>query len=137
MKCRRIAWLIILVLCAAVNAGGVESVEWTSRHTFKLQETPIDSAVSGDGRWIFILTDGGSLLVYSQDGEPADTLSIGTHIDNIRAGEKENTLFLISRKNKTVEEIVLEFVYDIDVTGSAYKGHEGAPVVIAVFDDYQ
>ena len=40
-------------------------------------------------------------------------------------------------KNKTIEEISLDFVYEIDVSGSPFQGRIDAPVVVTVFNDYQ
>jgi len=137
MKCRYAALLIVPLLFLVIVAEPLASVEWNPGRVFKLEKSPIDVAFSTDGRWFFVLTDEGSLLVYSAEGKLAESIPVGTHIDSIRAGRKENILFLISRKNKTVEEITLDFVFDIDISGSPVKGKATAPVVITLFNDYQ
>jgi hypothetical protein len=138
MKHRYAALLIVpVILLAIIVAESSASVEWTPGKVFKLEKSPIDAAFSTNGRWVFVLTDDGNVLVYSAEGKLADTIAVGTDVDGIRAGREEQSLFLISRQKKTVEEIVLNFTYDIDISGSPFKGKAAAPVVITVFNDYQ
>jgi len=103
----------------------------------KSEESPLDAAVSLNGKWIFVLTDQGSILIYSSDGTLKEKISVGDHVDGIKVGPRENILLLTSRKNKTVQVISLDFIQNIDVSGSPFKGPADAPVVIAVFNDFQ
>jgi hypothetical protein len=137
MKFKYTTLLIALFLLLALFAGAHASVEWTPGRAFKLDKSPVDVACSTDGRWVFVLTDEGSLLIYSAEGKLADRIVVGTHVDSIKAGREAHILFLVSRKTKTVEEIVLDFIYDIDISGSPFKGKDTAPVIITVFNDYQ
>lgn len=137
MKFKYTTLLIALFLLLALFAEAHASVEWTPGRAFKLDKSPVDVACSTDGRWVFVLTDEGSLLIYSAEGKLADRIAAGTHVDSIKAGREAHILFLVSRKNKTVEEIVLDFIYDIDISGSPFKGKDTAPVIITVFNDYQ
>ena len=54
-----------------------------------------------------------------------------------KLGPGGETLILRSGKNKTVELVTLDFIQKINITGSPFKGPQDAPVVIAVFDDFQ
>jgi len=137
MKCRYAVVLIVPFLLFAIVAEALASVEWTPGRAFKIDESPVDVACSADGRWVFVLTDEGSLLIYSAEGKLADRIAVGTHVDSIKTGPKADILLLVSRKNKTVEEIVLDFIYDINISGSPFKGKDTAPVIITVFNDYQ
>jgi hypothetical protein len=137
MKFKYSTLLIAPFLLLAIFAEAHASIEWTLERAFKLDQSPLDVACSTDGRWVFVLTDEGSLLIYSAEGKLSDRIAVGTHIDSIKAGREAHNLFLVSRKNKTVEEIVLDFIYDIDISGSPFKGKESAPVIITVFNDYQ
>jgi protein-disulfide isomerase len=61
-------------------------------------------------------------------------------IDSIRPappGAREEILFLVSSKKKTVQLAVLDFVKDINVAGSPFKGAADAPVTIVLFTDFQ
>jgi len=119
------------------SALGNALVEWDIPRTLKLEKTPIDVAVSRNGRWIYVLTDQRDILIYSGDGKLNDNISVDKSVDGIKAGPRENVLLLTSRKDKTVQVLVLDFIQDIDVSGSPFKGPADAPVVIAVFSDFQ
>jgi hypothetical protein len=123
----------VLVFCPP----GFAEVEWEIQETLKLDSPPLDVAVSVNGKWRFVLTDKGAIIIFSSDGTEQDKIDVGDHVDEIAVGPKEDVLFLKSRKNKTVEVVTLDFIRDINVQGSPFKGPVDAPVVIAVFTDFQ
>ncbi len=137
VKPRKTVFLLSLFIGVAFVSDGFPSVEWDIRSTLKLEVSPLGVAFSTNGRWIFVLTEQGEILIYSGDGKLNDKFTVGKHVGGIEAGHREDTFFLTSRKNKTVYVITLNFIYDIKVSGSPFKGPADAPVVIAVFDDYQ
>jgi hypothetical protein len=137
VKLRKTVFVLSLFIGVAFVSDGFSSVEWGIRSTLKLEVSPLDVAFSANGRWIFVLTDQGEVLIYSGDGRLNDKFAVGTHVDEIEAGPREDILFLTSRKNKAVQVITLNFIYDINVSGSPFRGLADAPVVIAVFNDYQ
>ena len=133
-------YLIPLITCLIVLnlvTLAFASVEWNIQRTFKIKASPVDAAVSRSGRWIFVLTDKGDILIYSKDGNLEDRVSVGNHVDRIKVGFKEDILLLTSRKNKSVQVLTLEFIHNIDVSNSPFRGPVDAPVVIAVFNDFQ
>ena len=99
--------------------------------------TPIDVAFSPDGRKLFVLTDRGSILVYTSGNTPTDKIEVGSHVDQIKVGPKGDVLVLSSRQKKTIQIVQLDFIQSINISGSPFKGPEDAAVVIAVFDDFQ
>jgi hypothetical protein len=105
--------------------------------TLKMEGTPLDVAVSQNGRWIFVLTDKQTILVYSPDGKLKDKVALEHQVDKINVGPKEGQLYLTSQKNKSVQILNLAFIQDIHVSGSPFKGPKDAPVVVAVFTDFQ
>lgn len=125
--------LIVLTLFTASRA----TVEWDILSAFKMEEPPVDIAVSLNGQSVYVLTAGGIIYIYWADGNPRGKISVGKSIDGIKVGPREDILFLTSRKNKTVQIINLSFLYKINVSGSPFKGPVNAPVVIAVFSDFQ
>ncbi len=137
MKRRYKIFLFTVSIVLVFFTHGLATVEWKLRRTLKMEASPLDVAVALSGKWIFVLTEQGSILVYSADGILKDKLVVGNHIDGIRLGRREDILFVTSRKNKTVQIIHLDFIHDIDVSGSPFKGPIDAPVVIAVFNDFQ
>ena len=128
---------IVIILFSITNIFASDSVEWTLHKTLQLEAVPNDVAVSPDGRRIFVLTDQGEILIYSSTTQVDAKIDVGDHVDKIQVGPKGDVLILNSRKNKTVQIITLDFIQNINVSGSPFKGPEDAPIVIAVFDDFQ
>ena len=137
MKKRRALSLLGTLLLLALFAYSHAEVEMDVKKTFEVKKTPLDVAISVKGRWIFVLTHQGELMIYSPDGTLKDTISVGKTIDRVRSGPVDDVLLLSSTKDKTVQVITLDFVQKINVAGSPFKGPVDAPVVIAVFDDFE
>ncbi len=137
MKSRCVRLVLALFVGLSLIGESIASVEWDIRNTLKLEKSPLDVAFSTNGRWIFVLTDKGSIVIYSADGTLKETITVGNHIDGIKAGPNEDILFVTSQKNKTIQQIHIDFIYDIDVSHSPFKGPADGPVVITVFNDFQ
>jgi len=128
---------IAVILAAAVNGLAARPVEWSILKTLQLEQTPIDVAVAPDGRRMFVLTEPGEIVIYSSTTQVEGKIDVGSHVDSIKLGPGGNTLILSSSENKTVEIINFDFIQEINVSGAPWKGRVDAPVVIAVFDDFQ
>jgi DNA-binding beta-propeller fold protein YncE len=128
---------VLIVLGSITMSHAAASVEWNVQKTLQLESAPIDVAVSPDGKKIFVLNDLGQILIYSSAGSFLDKIDVGNQFDHIKVGPGGDHLILNSRKNKSVQVITLDFIQNINVSGSPFKGSEGAPVVIAVFDDFE
>lgn len=137
MKGGFIVFILALASVLVFCLPGFAEVEWEIQETLKLDSPPLDVAISADGKWLFVLTDKGSIIIYSSNGTEQDKIDVGDHVDKIEVGSTGDILFLKSRKNKTVEVITLDFIQDINIKGSPIKGPVDAPVVIAVFTDFQ
>ena len=130
--------LLLVVLILLTNASRVQgAVEIDLEKTLKPDAVPIDVAVSPDGKSTFVLTDKGTVLIYDEQGDLKDTINIGPHIDQIVIGPSGERLFAASRRNKTVEIILLSYINQINTAESPFTGAEDAPVVIAIFSDYE
>jgi len=66
-----------------------------------------------------------------------EKIPIGEHIDQINVGPRDDVLLLKSRQNKTVQILTVDFIKEINTIGSPFKGPADAPVVIAVFSEFQ
>jgi hypothetical protein len=128
---------IAIVLGAFTNGLASDNVEWNVYKTMQLDATPIDVVLTPDGRRIFVLTDQGEVLIYSSTNKMEAKIDVGKHVDQIKLGPRGETLILKSSKNKTVQLVTIDFVQKINTSGSPFKGPKDAPVVIAVFDDFQ
>ena len=128
---------ISIVLGSITMSHAAASVEWNVQKTLQLESAPVDVAVSADGKQIFVLTEQGQILIYASGGPFLDKIDVGNQFDHIKVGPGGDYLVLNSRKNKSVQVITLDFIQDINVSGSPFKGSENAPVVVAVFDDFE
>jgi DNA-binding beta-propeller fold protein YncE len=127
----------MLLLMVASGAMGSETVEWEVLNTLELEASPLDVAISPDGKSVFVLTDEGNIYIYEVNGGLTDKIEIGETIDQIKLDPQGMLLFATSRQNKTVKVIELDFIKQISTQGSPYKGLEDSPVVIADFSDFQ
>ena len=137
MKRILINLLPAVLLISVIPCSAPAIVEWDIQRTLNLDAAPLDMAVALNGKWIFVLTDRGFIHIYSAGGVLADKIEIGRQIDQIKVGPREDILLLKSTRDKTVQVLMLDFVQQIDTTGSPFKGPEGAPVTIAVFSEFQ
>jgi len=62
---------------------------------------------------------------------------VGSQVDSIEVGPWEDVILLVSKKDKEVQILLLDFIKDIDLSNSPFKGPADAPVKIAVFSDFQ
>jgi len=42
-----------------------------------------------------------------------------------------------NKSDKTIQVVRFDFVHPINISGSPYKGRQDAPVVLAIFSDFQ
>ena len=137
MKRKYMVCLLAFLIVTVFFTNSLALVEWDIQKILKMEASPLDIAVSKDGKSIFVLTESGDIIIYSSSGKLMDKIDVGNHVDQIKVGPREDLLFLSSRKNKTVEILVMDFIRNIDITGAPFKGPVDAPVVIAVFSDFQ
>ncbi len=137
MKSRFAIFLVTLFVLFAWLASSSATVEWDVAGTLNLKEKPRDAAMALNGKWIFVLTEKGEILIYSSDGKLEDTISVGQGVEGIKAGPREDVLLLTSGKAKTVQIITLDFIQEINVSGSPFKGKAEAPVAVATFNDFE
>jgi len=137
MKHKILIFLAVFLTTVVFSVESFARVEWDVQQKLNMDTPPVDIAMSTDGKWIFVLNDSGNILIYSSNGKLEDKISVGSYVDQIRVGPKDNLLLLSSRKNKTVELLAIDFIQKINISGSPFKGSADAPVVIAVFSDFQ
>lgn len=124
--------ILAIVALLAVPFQADAKVQWRIQNKLNTGEQPL--GVETNGRLIFVLTDAGNIHVYSREGKLEGTIEVGSHIDQIKIEPSDVQLLAISRKNKTIEIIELNF---INISGSPTKGFKDAPVILTVFSDFQ
>lgn len=137
MRRRVSSFMVIIITCFGLTMPVLAKTDWQVRQKFQLDQAPIDMLVSSDNKWIYILTSDGQIVIYSARGQLKDTINVGPDIDQIKAGPREDILFLLSRASKTVQVITIDFTEEISTLGSPVKGPVDAPVTVAVFSDFQ
>ena len=137
MKGRLAILLMTISVLLTWFAHSPAEVELNVKSTLSIKEKPLDVAMSINGRWIFVLTNKGEVLVYSPDGTLRESLPVGNTVDAIQAGPREDILLLTSREDSTIEIITLDFIQDINLSDSPFKGPADAPVAVAVFTEFQ
>jgi hypothetical protein len=137
MKSRFAVFLVTLFLLFTWLASSPATVEWDVAGTLNLKEKPRDAAIALNGRWIYVLTYEGKILIYSSNGKLEDTISVGKSVEGIKVGPREDVLLLTSGKDKTVQLITLDFIQKINISGSPFKGNTDAPVAVATFNDFE
>ena len=124
---------VLLFMPAVVEA--VVTVD--QQRTLNLEAVPKDVAVSLNGKWVYVLTDSGDLLVYSGDGELEGRLPVGPSSERLTVGPREDVVFVSDPMEKVVRVFALSLAQEIDVSGAPFQGPEDAPVEITVFSEFQ
>ncbi len=138
MKSRLIGFLIISLIILTLPGFGHAQTDWDVRRSFDLQgSTPLDVEISARGKWVFVLTEKGEILVYTSGGKLRDRILVGESIDGIEPGPVDDVLLISSRQKKTLEVITVDLVQYINISGSPFKGPAEAPVAVVVYTDFQ
>ena len=137
MKFRVTVFLSTLVALFFMLPVCFAALDWNVLQTFNLKDPPLDVAFSTSRNKVFILTGEGQIQVYEPNGTLDETMDVGKEFDHISHIQGSDVLVLSSREKKTVQIIELNFVERIDTSGSPFRGPENAPVVVAVFSDFE
>ena len=129
------AILLALLFCFSTMVQA--EVEKGGSKTFNLEAKPIDMATTADSKYTFILAEGGKILIVDKSGKVKDTLKVSDSVVSINTSPKGDFLLLADGKANTLEVVQINFIVDIDTSGLPFKGPADAPVVVAVFSDYQ
>ena len=138
-KHRIAVWPLIILICMAFisHSHAAGALEWEIVKTFDMDAAPVDMTLSPDGKQLFVLNDKGDILIFSSGSNPIGTIHVGAHVDRIKVVPGGNFIILGSRENKSVQLMSLDFIQNISAAGSPFKGPEGAPVTVAVFNDFE
>jgi hypothetical protein len=137
LKRQFVFFAMVMFFILALGAESFSAVEWDIRQILKIGKKPRDAAMSANGKWVYVLSEEGEILIYASNGKIRDRISVGDSVDGIKAGPREDILLLTSREDSTVKIITLNFIQNFNIKGSPFKGLSDAPVVIATFNDFQ
>ena len=129
--------VFILMGLGVQHLGAKPAVDWTVIKQIDVGAKPSDVATTKDGKMVFVLSEG-EILVYSlSENKIIKRIPVDKAFDRITSSGTSDELILTGSTTETMKIIRVDQVYDIDISGLAFKGAADAPVVIAVFDDYQ
>lgn len=134
---KALAIIVFAALAAGIAAPARAEIDWRLLGGIDAKGTPVDVAVSPDGRRTFILLEGGDVLVYLTGGKLEGRIKTGVSATAIEVSPMGNRLLLVDRDKREIKVLEVEFSFDFDMKGTPQKGAEGAPVTVAVFNDFQ
>lgn len=113
------------------------TIEWDLQATLSTSKPPLDVALSEDGKYTFVLLDNGVVEVFLASGKLEDTIDTGISAASITLSPAGDKLYLVDRGSKAVKVVALDFIQPINTAGAPFKGPAAAPVVVAIFSDFQ
>jgi protein-disulfide isomerase len=137
MRLKTLTILILFISLTMAASVGLADVDGRILAKLTLKETPLDMSMSKDGRWLYLLTAPGDLLIYSSEGRYNGKIEVGRGFDQVEAGAREDQVYLLNRKEKRIQVVEVDYTFDIDTSQSPFKGPADAPVVIVEYTDFQ
>jgi protein-disulfide isomerase len=137
---RKMIWIQMLIaaLLPSPACGQADpEIELNVVQTLHLSATPVDIAISLNGRRVFALTETGSLLVYSPDGRLEGSVPVGEGTDILKATPRDDVLLVGNSREKTLKVITLDMIQAIDTRGLPARGPADAPFEVVVFSDFE
>jgi protein-disulfide isomerase len=129
--------IILLLALGAMGSPAFAELEQTQVKSEVLRKPPLDIAQSvSDGR-LFVLLEGGEVLIFSAEGERQDQLQVDADVTSLEVTPDGQRLYLGKSKSRELLLVDLDFIYDLPVGNSAVKGPVEAPVTIILFSDFQ
>jgi len=125
----------LVFLCFSTIA--IAAVLQGNSKDIKTEGKPLDIAISADGKKTFVLLEGGIVQIFGANGMSQGTIEVSKSVVGIGASPNGETLVLVDRDNSFIKVITLDYIINITIKGSPFKGPVDAPVVIAEFSDYQ
>lgn len=140
---RKTAALSILLLAtcpytaAGVQSGPSDSPDTSVRASWKLDAKPLDMVHTLDNKKVYILGDDARVHVYTADGTRQGSIAVDSGVTGIDIAPRGEMLYLINERDNTFTSLAVSFTATIDATDAPFLGNENAPVVLAVFSDFQ
>lgn len=131
----RVAVLVLGLLLMSSMAFAELETNLVKRQA--LTQAPLDIAQSvSDGR-LFVLLEGGEVLIFSANGQKQDSFQVGAGITSLEVTPDGQRVYLGNAKSNELQFVDISFVQTLPVNDSAIKGAIKAPVTITIFDDFQ
>ena len=126
--------VVVLLAAAPISFAGVNM---DVAHKLTLANPPLDVVSTPDGKFMFVLSEKGIISAFDQNGVLQNKIHVGEEVERIKMDPQGTRLFVTSRLGKSVQVIVLDFFVEINTADTPSMGPQNAPVVLAVFSDFQ
>lgn len=126
-----------LIAAQSLQASSSDGVDWDVKFTWKLDAKPLDLVHTLDNQKVYILGDDNKVHLFSAQGKKLGAIPVDKGVTAIDIAPRGEMLYLIDEQKNTFTSLAISFVTPIDITGSPFLGNEDAPVVLAVFSDFQ
>lgn len=113
------------------------TVEWNIDAQWQLNAPPLDIAHSLDGKYVFVLAQDQKVYVYRASGKLEGTIPVDAGVTAIDLAPRAEKLYLINVAAKSFSSLTIDFIQNINTTGSPSMGPDDAPVTIALFTDFE
>jgi len=135
-------FLLLFLTMGLLATPALASVDWDVTKTLRIPTTPLDVTASVDGKWLYVLGEGGKLYIFSENGTLEDTISVDPGMERIansglQPANIQDRLYLASGKTKSVQVVNVDFSVSLNIQGSPFVGPENAPVTIVEFSDFE
>jgi hypothetical protein len=84
-----------------------------------------------------VLLKGGIVQVFGINGKSQGTIEVGKSVVSIETSPNGETLMLAEKDNSIIKVLALNYLVDINIKGSPFKGPADAPIIIAEFSCFQ
>ena len=92
-------FLIVMAMTFFPLSDAAAEIETKLIRTLPTEAPPLDIAVTADGKYSFILTEGGRVIVMPNDGGPREIIQVPATVAGIAVSPDGKALFLQDRQN--------------------------------------
>ncbi len=121
----------------ATTKASSSKLLWSIQNQWKISSKPLEIVHTLDGKQVFVLTEQHTVEIYGSKGKHEGSIPVSEGVTAIDISPRGELLYLIDSKKNTFSSLSIDFIKDIDISGSPFKGKEDAPVTIAVFTDFE
>jgi hypothetical protein len=128
---------LVLPLMTTPFHSQASTVDTTVISNWQIDVKPVDMVHTLDNKKVFILGEDSKVHIYAADGKKQGSIKVDKGVSAIDIAPRGELLYLANGNTKTFTSLAVSFTTPIDVTGSPFLGNANAPVVIALFSDFQ
>jgi len=130
-------FLLAVIGLGLAASPATAAIEWQAGPPLKTTAAPLAVATSADGSRTFVLGEGGKVQIFDNVGNLRDAIEVDPSMDHITSDGDGHRIIVSSHKNNLAQPIDISYRFPFDYTDSPVLGKPEAPVVLALFSDFQ